>query len=350
MSLLSKRYQTSPTSDARAVPAGAGVLAEAVENFASVPTDKASDDPQHARLPGGEIENSLGMRMVEIPAGEFWMGNQETADALSRAFPGYEHDRIAALVDEQPPHKVRITRPFLLGRHAVTIGQFRQFVLEADYQAESERDGTGGWGYNPGIAYFEGRKPEYSWRDPGFPQDDRHPVVNVTWNDALALCQWLSRREGRRYRLPSEAEWEYACRAETTTRYHSGDEPEGLVRVANLFDAACRPLFPQWSQFAVAGSDGCPFTAPVGSYQPNDWGLYDMHGNVWEWCADWYGHDYYRESPSDDPTGPETGEVRIRRGGSWHSWPLYLRSSYRNWNVPDTRYVLLGMRLACDAD
>ncbi len=293
--------------------------------------------------------NSLGMRLAKIAAGEFWMGNHESADNLACAFPEYEPDRIAALVDELPLHKVRITRPFCLGVHAVTIGQFRAFVAESGYRTEAERDGAGGWGYNPAIAYFEGRQPHYSWRNPGFPQDDRHPVVNVTWNDAVAMCQWLSQREGRRYRLPSEAEWEYACRAGTTTRYHSGDAPEDLVRVANLFDAACRPLFPQWGKFAVAGDDRHAFTAPVGSYQPNAWGLCDMHGNVWEWCADWYAHDYYRESPADDPAGPESGELRIRRGGSWHTWPLYMRSSYRNWNAPDTRYVLLGFRLALDA-
>ncbi len=356
MSLLSKRHQASQTSDGEypscmvAIEHDAPVLVAPEERAALAPSIGRVGNPPAAEQSSGVVENSLGMPLVTIPAGEFWMGNHESADDLARAFPHYEPDRITALVDELPRHKVRITRPFLLGMHALTIGQFRRFVSESGYQTEAERDGTGGWGYNPDIAYFEGRKPEYSWRDPGFLQDDRHPVVNVTWNDAQALCQWLSRREGRRYRLPSEAEWEYACRAGTTTRFHSGDEPEDLVRVANLFDAACRPLFPQWEKYCVAASDGCSFTAPVGSYQPNAFGLYDMHGNVWEWCADWYAHDYYRESPADDPTGPESGEVRIRRGGSWHSWPLYMRSSYRNWNVPDTRYVLLGIRLACDID
>ncbi len=223
-------------------------------------------------------------------------------------------------------------------------------MAESGYFSEAERDGTGGWGYEPAIQYFAGRKPEYSWRQPGFPQAERHPVVNVTWGDAAALCDWLSRRESRRYRLPTEAEWEYACRAGSRTRWHSGDDAEGLVEVANLFDAACRPLFPQFEKFALAGSDGFAFTAPVGSFRPNAWGLYDMHGNVWEWCADWYADDYYRHSPLDDPAGPESGELRIRRGGSWHSWPLYVRSAYRNWNAPDTRYVLLGFRVAADAD
>jgi formylglycine-generating enzyme len=308
--------------------------------------DSAPDDEGGA---SDEIINSLGVRLVGIRAGEFWMGNPESAESLARTFTQYEPERIAALCDEEPRHTVRITRPFYFARHPLTIGQFRQFVELSGYCPESERDGLGGWGYNPSIAYFEGRKPEYSWRNPGFAQDDRHPVVNVTWNDAVAVCDWLSRSEQRKYRLPTEAEWEFACRAGTTTRYYAGDDPESLVTVANLYDAETRALFPQWSKFAVSGSDGFAFTAPVGSYLPNDWGLYDMHGNVWEWCADWYAADYYRRSPVDAPPGPATGEVRVRRGGSWHSWPLYMRSSYRNWNTPETRYVLLGFRLALDA-
>ncbi|RZI44456.1 formylglycine-generating enzyme family protein [Herbaspirillum sp. HC18] len=304
------------------------------------------------------VENTLGMKFVLVPAGEFMMGSDESPDALAKAYPQYERSRFEKLGDEAPVHKVRITRAFYLGQHEVTIGQFRRFVETSGYRPESEADGTGGYGYNPdydpaktvrGDA-FEGRNPKYSWRNPGFPQDDDHPVVNVTWNDAVAMAKWLSRKEGKTYRLPTEAEWEYAARAGTRTRYHSGDDPQSLLRVANVFDAAAKKNWEKWAAFAVDGSDGFPFTAPVGSFEPNAFGLFDMHGNVWEWCADWHDEGYYARSPVDDPKGPDSGTVRVRRGGSWHTWPFYARSSYRNWNAPDTRYTLVGMRLVLETD
>ncbi|MDY0107464.1 MAG: SUMF1/EgtB/PvdO family nonheme iron enzyme, partial [Giesbergeria sp.] len=218
---------------------------------------------------------------------------------------------------------------------------------------ESEADGTGGYGYNP--AYdpattargdaFEGRNPRYSWRNPGFAQGDDHPVVNVTWNDAQALAAWLSRTEGHHYRLPTEAEWEYACRAGTRTRYPHGNDPQGLVKTANTFDQDAAAFWPRWRQHALAGSDGYAFTAPVGRFVPNAFGLHDMLGNAWEWVSDWHGDRYYAHAPRTDPQGPQEGSVRVRRGGSWHTWSLYARCSYRNWNSPDTRYTLVGMRL-----
>ena len=128
--------------------------------------------------------NSIGMVLARIPAGEFVMGRSAPADDLAADFVAYERERIDQLGDEQPAHRVRITRSFDLAIHEVTISQFRRFVDQANYQTEAERDGTGGWGYNPTIAYFEGRKPEYSWRNPGFVQAGDHPVVNVSWNDA----------------------------------------------------------------------------------------------------------------------------------------------------------------------
>lgn len=298
-------------------------------------------------------ENSLGMRFVRIPAGTFLMGSDESPENLAHDFPQYDPARFRMLGDEAPVHRVNITRDFDLGQHEVTVGQFRRFLAASGHVPESVADGTGGYGYNP--AYdpaqsargdaFEGRDPKYSWRNPGFPQDDDHPVVNVTWNDAVALAAWLTGREGVRYRLPTEAEWEYACRAGTTTRYSSGDDPAGLARVANVFDAAAAAHWPQWRAYALPAHDGHPFTAPVGSFAPNAFGLHDMHGNVWEWVADWHADDWYARSPSDDPRGPATGAVRARRGGSWHTWPFYARCAFRNWNSPQTRYVLVGIRL-----
>ena len=181
--------------------------------------------------------------------------------------------------------------------------------------------------------------------NPGYPQSEDFPVVNVTWNDAVAMARWLSEKEGVRYRLPTEAEWEYACRAGTRTRYAGGDAPESLTASSNVFDAEAVPFWPQWRNFALRSSDGFAFAAPVGSRAPNAFGLYDMHGNVWEWVADRYGEDTYSRSPEADPQGPESGELRVRRGGSWHTWAFYARAAFRNWNTPNTRYTLLGFRL-----
>ncbi|MDM0089038.1 MULTISPECIES: formylglycine-generating enzyme family protein [unclassified Variovorax] len=297
--------------------------------------------------------NSLGMAFVRLPAGEFLMGSDEASDSLARAYPELPAARFAQLDDEGPVHRVRITRAFWMGQHEVTVGQFRRFVEASGYVAESEADGTGGYGwradYDPATTprgdAFEGRDRRYSWRNPGFVQGEDHPVVNVTWHDAQALAAWLSRTEGRRYRLPTEAEWEYACRAGTRSRYHAGDDPRSLLGAANVFDARSARHWPQWQAMALQGDDGHAFTAPVGSYAPNPWGLHDMHGNAWEWVADWHGDDYYAKSPIDDPQGPAEGTVRVRRGGSWHTWPFYTRASYRNWNAPSTRYTLVGIRL-----
>ena len=261
------------------------------------------------------VTNSIGMTLMKIPRGQFLMGNHESLEGLERAFPQYEPVRIAELTDEGPLHRVRITRDFSMGIHEVTIGQFKRFVQEADYVAEPERDGTGGYGVDlKSGRWVEGRRPGYSWHDPGFPQGDDHPVVNITWNDAVAFCQWLSRKEGRTYRLPTEAEWEYACRAGTTTRYHCGDDPESLAGAAAIYDAESRRVFPEWENYALNARDGYPFTAPVGSFPPNAFGLHDMHGNVWEWCSDHYNKDYYAVSPENDPQGPATGGMQCAGG------------------------------------
>ena len=237
-----------------------------------------------------QIQNSLGMKFVLIPPGEFVMGSDESAEALAQDYPQYDRKRFVELSDEGPAHKVRITHPFYLGQYEVTVGEFRRFVEASGYQPESEADGTGGYGYNPdydpaksarGDA-FEGRNQKYSWRNPGFPQDEHHPVVNVTWNDAVAMCKWLSKTEGHTYRLPTEAEWEYAGRAGTRTRYYSGDDPQSLLRAANVFDADAAKNWQQWKKFALDEPDGFAFTAPVGSFAPNAFGLYDIHGNAWE--------------------------------------------------------------------
>ena len=168
--------------------------------------------------------------------------------------------------EEQPQHRVRISRPFYMGAHEVTRGEFAQFVRATGYQTDAKRDGKGGCGFDAATGEFK-QDPIYDWQNTGFPQTDRDPVVNVSWNDAAAFCEWLTRREKAVYRLPTEAEWEYACRAGTTTLFYSGDDPESLAAVANVADGTLKQKFSSWT--TIAGRDGFAFTAPVGSFHPN---------------------------------------------------------------------------------
>jgi formylglycine-generating enzyme required for sulfatase activity len=314
----------------------------------------ATPPPPTSSTPGPQIvENLLGMKFVRVPAGEFVMGRTESTDALATDFQQYPADRLALLTDELPAHRVTLSQDFFMGQHEVTVGQFRQFVNASGYVPESVADGTGGYGYNP--AYdpatsargdaFEGRDPQYSWLNPGFKQGENEPVLNVTWHDAVALSRWLSQQEGHTYRLPTEAEWEYACRAGSDARYGSVQAPAALATTANTFDSTAARNWPHWTPFALAQSDGFAFTAPVGSFPANAFGLHDMVGNAWEWVSDSYDENYYATSPAQNPTGPEASAMRVRRGGSWHTWSLYARCSYRNINTQSSRYTLLGMRL-----
>jgi len=216
------------------------------------------------------------------------MGSDEPAERLAREFPQLEAERFAALADEALVHRVLIARPFWLGRTKVTVGQFRAFVSASGHVPESVADGTGAYGFDAARAAaplvdgdaFVGREPRWSWENRGFAQGEDHPVVNVTWHDAVAMAAWLSRREGRRYRLPTEAEWEYACRAGTRTRWHKGDDAGALAGQANVFDLDAAAIWPRWATMALALHDGWRFTAAVGQFAANDFGLHDMHGNV----------------------------------------------------------------------
>lgn len=307
----------------------------------------AAQTPSRELQKGREITDSIGLKMMLIPAGEFMMGGQESAEDLVKAFAAYKR-KPDFFADEYPRHHVRITKPFYLGKYEVTVGQYRQFVNETGYKTEAQRDGKGGWGYNADTGMCEGRDIKYNWLNPGYPQTDEHPIVDVTWNDAMAFCDWLSRKEGKTYRLPTEAEWEFACRAGTATRYNNGDDPDALPKVANVIDGKGRTTFPHVQELELLKGDQARFTTPVGSFTPNAFGLYDMHGNAWEWCSDWHGDDYYAQSPEDDPAGPDSGCVRVRRGGGWNSFPLWARASFRNWNTPGSRCVNLGFRVAAD--
>jgi formylglycine-generating enzyme required for sulfatase activity len=183
---------------------------------------------------------------------------------------------------------------------------------------------------------------EANWRNPLFEQTDEHPVVCVSWNDAKAFCDWLSKKEGMEYRLPTEAEWEYAARAGSETTWYWGDDESGAQGRANVADEGAD--LPHTFRFKGV-RDGYTYTAAVGTFAPNALGLYDVIGNVSELCQDWYGENYYSASPTEDPTGPDTGEYRVGRGGSWHDYPGITRSANRDEGTPESRLAYIGFRV-----
>jgi sulfatase modifying factor 1 len=248
------------------------------------------------------IENTIGLKLVRIPAGEFTMGS-----------PVNERGRR----DDEPQRRVRLTREFFMGQCEVTRGQFRKFVESTKYLTDAERGVRGGYGYDVVTQKLAGPDKKYTWRSTGFDQTDDHPVVNVSFRDAEAFCRWLSEREKQVYRLPTEAEWEYACRGGSTSAYANGDDAEKLIAMGNIMDAPTKLRFPD--RIAVSGSDGFVFTAPVGSFRGNAFGLHDMHGNVWEWTADWFAVP--STEPQIDPRGPDAAKDKVVRGGDWyHDW------------------------------
>ena len=281
-----------------------------------------------------QITNSLGMRLAYIPPGKFLMGSPENE-------PGREKG--------ESQHEVELTKGFYLGSHEVTVGQFKRFVQELKYQTDAEKDGKGAWGLDNTTGKFV-LDAKYTWRNPGFEQTDDHPVVNVSWTDAVAFCRWLSHREKKTYRLPTEAEWEYACRARTATAYSFGDDPEGLATAGNIADATARGKFPAWT-LGIMAKDGHAFSSPVGQFKPNAFGLHDMHGNVWEWCADWYDPEGYTKEPQKDPAGLATGTMRVQRGSGWSSAPQRARSASRVGRDPSSyKGCYLGFRIVLGAE
>ena len=248
-------------------------------------------------------------------------------------------------IHEQPLHRVRIAHPFYLASHEVTRSQLTRFLRTTGYKTSCERPGGRGVGYDPASKRFKSNA-KFNWRNTAFAQDDKHPVVNVSWNDAMAFCKWLTWLEGKTYRLPTEAEWEYACRAGTTTLFSSGDDRSSLAAIANVADETAKATFTGWQ--VIPARDGFVFTAPVGSFRPNAFGLFDMHGNVREWCGDWEADDYYARSPDADPAGPSSGTSHIWRGGGWTSTAADCRSAYRGAGPPSTAGLSLGFRIAAD--
>jgi len=189
--------------------------------------------------------------------------------------------------------------------------------------------------------------PQYTWEKPGFAQTDEQPVTNVSWHDAAAFCEYARGVEGDTWRLPTEAEWEYACRAGTTSLWASGDDERDLRSMANVADASLKLAWPKAPilPFVSVWDDGHAFAAPVGRFGPNAFGLHDMHGNVWEWCHDWYDPAYGRRSPREDPSGPVSGSARSCRGGSWNQAVAACRSAFRSGRAPTDRDFDGGFRV-----
>jgi len=286
-----------------------------------------------------ELGGGVKMELIRIPAGSFMMGSTEE-----------ERGEYSSCLQEEPRHQVRISRPFYMGRYLVTRGQFGRFVAATGYRTDAEtrpvkafKDGKKG-----GLAMQPYRGTEWredaSWRNPGFEQTDEHPVVMVSWNDAKAFCRWLSWKAGEGVRLPTEAEWEYACRAGTQTRFWWGSEYDTTGKVANLLDRQFKSVCnDKVDERYLQLDDGYPFTSPVGHYRPNGFGLCDMIGNVWEWCEDWFLG--YEARAQVDPKGPLWGEARVIRGGCFCERPPDCRSAMRGYMPPDGRSAAGGFRV-----
>jgi formylglycine-generating enzyme required for sulfatase activity len=253
------------------------------------------------------VVNAIGLKLVLIPAGEFRMGS-----STSEAFRN----------EDELLHDVTIARPFYLGIYEVTQAQYQKVV-----------------GTNPSWFVAGRENTRLRTKD-----TSHHPVDSVTWNEAAAFCAKLSdlpeeKKAARFYRLPTEAEWEYACRAGTTTVFHYGDNLDS--EKANF------------NGLSPYGQDRRgPFlrtTCKVAEYKPNALGLYDMHGNVQEWCADWYAADYYAKSPKENPQGPDSGSERVVRGGSWVTSANLSRSAARNKLAPEEATYVVGFRVVMEA-
>ncbi len=268
--------------------------------------------------------------MVVIPAGRFMMGTapgEEEREGLSPSFRNRS----------EPRHAVNV-KTFAAGKFEVTRAQYRVFA-EATGRTS---DGCFVW---RGTGFV--KDPSHDWRNPGYPQDDSHPVVCVSWDDATAYARWLSERTGRNYRLPTEAEWEYAARAGTTTARFWGDDADIVCEYANGADASTRARVPGTGDWPIAKCDDRhAYTAPVGTFRANPFGLHDVLGNVWEWTQDcWNAH--YSGAPADGSAW-STGECALRavRGGSWEDAPLGLRAAYRVGSPTVIRVYIRGFRVA----
>lgn len=284
-------------------------------------------------------------RMVRVPAGSFVMGSDQSGIEAGKRL-GAPNDWLAR---ETPARRVQVPG-FALGMTEVTRGQFAQFVKETQHEAEGFCAGL----EEKSVNWGSGR----NWRNPGFAQDDDHPVVCVTHWDAIKYTQWLSRKTGHVYRLPTEAEWEYAARAGSLGSRHWGEANADACTYANVFDqtAAQRLGFDARNEaITFPCSDGYPFTAPVGRFKPNAFGLHDMMGNAWEWTLDCFRDNYAGAPPTvsldyatscGGLTPSEVAGSRVIRGGGWLNYPWRVRSADRNRYLANSRYLNSGFRVS----
>lgn len=336
---------------------------------------EAGPTPARPRTPTVVTEpgtaNSIGIVLQLVKAGSY-----ERRSGISR--PNYfaafkSHASYGGFGDEGPPHDVVITKPFLIGRTEVTVGQFKQFVEATGHKTTAETTGEGIVGLHgettPERNWFNplGQRPEFTWKSPGFEQTDNHPVTGVSWDDAQAFCRWLGEKEGVTYRLPTEAEWEYVCRAGTEAWFSFGnDYASQFHHYANLADGTLEDAHEQtasWQWILPEARDGAVYTQAVGSYQPNAWGVHDMHGNVWEWCQDVYSDTFYKPFRhtqerayfaavdvlnTDETTYPD-GDFRIIRGGAWNVSPIQARCGVRGYFERKDAACYVGFRVVREA-
>lgn len=279
--------------------------------------------------------------MISLPPGSYYMGvlpGEEEREGIGAELRGRS----------DPRRPVRIEYAFSIGRYEVTVEQFAAFIQATGYQT-----GSSCWGLQPGGRYVEQRGLD--WRNPGFPQTVRDPVVCVSWADVRAYIDWLGRITGKAfYRLPSEAEWEYAARAGSAQARYWGDGPDGACQHANVADlsAAARYNFTTTPQNIFMCSDNHPYTAPVGQFRANRFGLHDMLGNAWEWTGDCWGDDLNRAPLNGAYRGsqgyPGDCAKRVIRGGSFSFHPKYVRSATRFWGYWGYRHDSVGFRVARD--
>ncbi|MFP4056526.1 MAG: formylglycine-generating enzyme family protein [Candidatus Brocadiia bacterium] len=292
---------------------------------------------------GATWTNGLGMTFVTLGPGEFRMGTTRAeADERLRRY-AEQSLRAERIAPETPAHPVRLARPFLMARTEVSVADFRRFAQATGYTTDAER-GDGAHAYDGVDAWPP--SPDVTWRSPGFPQGDDHPVVCVSWHDARAFAEWLNRADPRRpsgwvYRLPTEAEWEFAARGAQRREWAWGDRWQGAR--ANFADR-CSGI--PWAHGAI--DDHHPRTAPARAYSPRGDtpdGIADLTGNVWEWCLDRFAADYYEESPRREPCNTDRGDTRVERGGSWAFTQDYCRAAFRFYAQPRAAYDNLGFRL-----